>query len=145
MLIKVQISLRIHKHTEPLLALYNTWVKVFRIIPVFRILRHRKSASKCWILLLIIAFLILLQLILRYLTIKLGFFLYFGGIQQVLNSDFLKFKISEILNFHQWQYKLHSLMNLWVQIESPMINIQHGEVIWTSIRTTSSGISHLTW
>ena len=26
--------------------------------------------------------------------------LYFGGIQQVLNSDFLKFKILEILNFH---------------------------------------------
>ena len=29
------------------------------------------------------------------------FFKYFGGIQQVLNSDFLKFRILEILNFHQ--------------------------------------------
>ena len=28
------------------------------------------------------------------------FYLYFGGIQQVLNSDFLKFRILEILNFH---------------------------------------------
>ena len=27
-------------------------------------------------------------------------FLYFGGIQQVLNSDFLKFRILEILNFY---------------------------------------------
>ena len=27
-------------------------------------------------------------------------FLYFGGIQQVLNSDFLKFRILEILTFH---------------------------------------------
>ena len=38
-----------------------TWVKVFRIIPEFRILRltfHRKSASKCWILQIVIAFLI---------------------------------------------------------------------------------------
>ena len=38
-----------------------TWVKVFRITPEFRILRltfHRKSASKCWILQVIIAFLI---------------------------------------------------------------------------------------
>ena len=32
-----------------------------------------------------------------YLTWK---FEYFGGIQQVLNSDFLKFRIFEILNFH---------------------------------------------
>ena len=36
-----------------LLQWYKTiWVKVFRIIPEFRILRltfHRKSASKCWI------------------------------------------------------------------------------------------------
>ena len=29
-------------------------------------------------------------------------FEYFGGIQQVLNSDFLKFRILEILNFHPW-------------------------------------------
>ena len=29
-------------------------------------------------------------------------FLYFGGIKQVLNSDFLKFRIYEILNFHPW-------------------------------------------
>ena len=28
-------------------------------------------------------------------------FKYFGGIQQVLNSDFLKFRILEILNLHQ--------------------------------------------
>ena len=37
---------------EEIYALYNSWVKVFRIIPQFRILRltfHRKSASKCWI------------------------------------------------------------------------------------------------
>ena len=27
-------------------------------------------------------------------------FLYFGGMQQVLNSDFLKFRILEILTFH---------------------------------------------
>ena len=40
---------------------YNAWVKTFRIIPEFRILRltfHWKSASKCWILQVIIAFLI---------------------------------------------------------------------------------------
>ena len=38
-----------------------TWVKVFRIIPEFRILRltfHRKGASKYWILQVILAFLI---------------------------------------------------------------------------------------
>ena len=29
-------------------------------------------------------------------------FLNFGGIQLVLNSDFLKFRILEILNFHPW-------------------------------------------
>ena len=29
-------------------------------------------------------------------------FLYFGGILQVLNSDFLKFRILEILNFHPY-------------------------------------------
>ena len=31
-------------------------------------------------------------------------FYYFGGIQQVLNSDFLKFRILEILNFHPCSY-----------------------------------------
>ena len=39
--------------------LLDTWVKVFRIIPEFRILRltfHRKSASKCWIRRIIMAF-----------------------------------------------------------------------------------------
>ena len=42
----------------------NAWVKVLRIIPEFRILRltfHRKSASKCWIREIIIAFLIYFQ------------------------------------------------------------------------------------
>ena len=29
-------------------------------------------------------------------------FYYFGGIQQVLNSDFLKFRILELLNFHPY-------------------------------------------
>ena len=39
----------------------TTWVKVFRMTPEFRILRltfHRKSASKSWILQIVIAFLI---------------------------------------------------------------------------------------
>ena len=39
----------------------HAWVKVFRIIPEFRILRltfHRKSASKCWIRQILIASLI---------------------------------------------------------------------------------------
>ena len=43
------------------LVLLSKWVKVFRIIPEFRILRltfHRKSASKRWILKIIIASLI---------------------------------------------------------------------------------------
>ena len=34
------------------------------------------------------------------MTIKFEFFCLFGGIQQVLSSDFLKFRILEILNFH---------------------------------------------
>ena len=41
-----------------------SWVKVFRIIPEFRILRlnfHRKSASKCLIREIIIGFLIYIQ------------------------------------------------------------------------------------
>ena len=45
----------------PLNHVIKAWVKVFRIIPELRILRlifHRKSASKCWIMQLIIAFLI---------------------------------------------------------------------------------------
>ena len=43
----------------------NAWVKVFRIIPEFRILKltfHRKSASKCWIRDIIVGFLIYISL-----------------------------------------------------------------------------------
>ena len=47
-----------------LLILCHAWMKVFRIIPEFRILRltfHRKSASKCWIRKIITASLIYFQ------------------------------------------------------------------------------------
>ena len=50
----------------------TAWVKVFRIIPKFKILRltfHRKSASKCLILQWTITFLIQFQFIQRYLAI----------------------------------------------------------------------------
>ena len=50
----------------------TTWVKVFRIIPEFRILRltfHRKSALNTGIRQIIIAFLIYLQFILSQLFI----------------------------------------------------------------------------
>ena len=53
------------------IAMY-AWVKVFRIIPEFRILRltfHRKSASKCWIGRIIIGLLIYIQSVCRQLTI----------------------------------------------------------------------------
>ena len=47
-----------------LLQMVISWLKVFRIIPEFRILRltfYRKSASKCWIREIIIASLIYFQ------------------------------------------------------------------------------------
>ena len=52
----------------------QAWVKVFRINPEFRVLR-----------------------LTFHLNMKL---LIFGGIQQVLKFEFLKFRIWEILNFH---------------------------------------------
>ena len=51
-------------HLSEVLLLILLWVKVFRIIPEFRILRltfYRKSASKCWIREMIIASLIYFQ------------------------------------------------------------------------------------
>ena len=55
------------------LIFWTPWVKAFRIIPEFRILRltfHRKSASKSWIRQILMASLIKFQFILRQLTIK---------------------------------------------------------------------------
>ena len=55
-------------------GLFIQWVKVFRIIREFRILRltfHRKSASKCYIRQIIMASLIYFQFILGQLTILL--------------------------------------------------------------------------
>ena len=46
----------------------------------------------------------LVSVYLKVLTIILGSFNNFGGIQQVLNSDFLKFRILEILNFYPCWY-----------------------------------------
>ena len=73
------------------LALSFTWVKVFRIIPVFRILRltfHWKSASTFWIS----------QIIL--FAVYINTIDHFAGILQVFRFKFLKFMIFEILNFH---------------------------------------------
>ena len=47
---KAQASLQICAGSPESLIIDNAWVKVFRVIPEFRILRltfHRKSASKC--------------------------------------------------------------------------------------------------
>ena len=58
----IGILLRVNEHITG----HNSWVKVFRINPEFRILRltfHRKSASKCLIKEIIIASLIYFQFI----------------------------------------------------------------------------------
>ena len=54
------------------LIVTKAWVKIFRIMPEFRILRltfHKKSASKCWIRQILIASLIDFRFILGQLTI----------------------------------------------------------------------------
>ena len=73
------------------------WVKVFRTIPEFRILKvglkMLNSAGNN-------SFSDLVLIHLKVFDHLSWNFLYFGGVQQVLNSDFLKFRIWEILNFH---------------------------------------------
>ena len=73
-------------------------MKVFRIIPEFRILRrtfHGKSNCEDNN-----NFSDLGSVYLKVFDHLVWNFKYFGGIQQVLNSDFLKFRILEMLNFH---------------------------------------------
>ena len=57
---------------------------------------HSNSASKCYN-----SFSDLVSVYLKVFDLELTWnFKYFGGIQQVLKSDFLKFRIFEILSFH---------------------------------------------
>ena len=60
---EIQIKQKVIQDTE---KVRGTWVKVFMIIPEFRILGltfFGKSASKCWIRQIIIAFLIYVKII----------------------------------------------------------------------------------
>ena len=62
----LNVALRQHPYVAYCWCPNYAWVKVFRINPEFRILRltfHRKSASKCWIMQILIASLISFQVI----------------------------------------------------------------------------------
>ena len=78
-----------------------TWVKVFRIIPEFRILRmtfHRKSSSKCWIKEIILVSLINFQPVwgqIDHLNMKLWIF---SG----CTASF-KIKISKVQDFGNFE------------------------------------------
>ena len=77
---------------------------------IFRILRLTfcgKSASKCWTMQAVIASPIYFQIIIRQLTIRTWNCYIFAGKQQVLIFEFLKFRISEIINFHPWVCREH--------------------------------------
>ena len=79
------------------------WVKVFRIIPEFRILRltfYRKSASKSRIREIKNSFSDLFSVCLQAIGHLNLICEYFVGILQVLRLEFRKFRILEILNFH---------------------------------------------
>ena len=86
------------------------WVKVFRIIPEFRILKVSlkmlNSAGNN-------GFSDLVSVYLKVFDHYTWNFLYFGGIQQVLNSDFLKFRILENFELSPmlWEqlYEINSL------------------------------------
>ena len=80
--------------------IHLTWMKVFRIIPEFRILRltfYRKSASKCWIGRIILGFLIYIQSVwktIAHLNLKLWIFSGHTASFKILNfksSGFWKF------------------------------------------------------
>ena len=74
-------------------GLLNSWVKVFRIIPLFRILRltfHRKSASKSRIRHEVFDLISVYLKTIDHSNLKL---LIFIGILQVLRVDFQKSKI----------------------------------------------------
>ena len=76
-----------------------SWVKVFRIIPEFRILRltfHRKSASKCWIEQIIIAFLICYQKTIDHFNLK-------KLLTLCLNKASFKFWISKVQDFFSFE------------------------------------------
>ena len=81
---------------------YISWMKVFRIIPEFRI---SNSEFECWILHVTIAFWFSFSLSKGIWPLNLEFLVFWRHTASLI-SDFLKFRILKILNFHPWYLKV---------------------------------------